>query len=357
MPIQPKFLTTGIGSMPFTDPDYAVDVILKNFPEAPYWPQLPKHGVNEQMEIQFAGGMPSAIIDREKNRLYFDTAADYSDELASFYEQYMAIMESADGSGDLSFMAIKPENSSGIYTLERKLQEGKKKPPFVKVQNTGPCSFALSVVDENKRAIYYNEEFRQMIIKTMALKSRWQIQRMRPLAENVICFIDEPILSAFGSSTYVTVQREEVVANLAEVIEAVHMDKAYAGIHCCGNTEWSILIDAGVDILSFDAFEYGETIAMYAESVKPFLEKGGMIAWGIIPTSTKIHEQTAESLANRLEQLIESLAAKGINKTLIAEQALITPSCGTGTLQPEEAEKVLQLTGEVSKIMKAKYGF
>ena len=93
------------------------------------------------------------------------------------------------------------------------------------------------------------------------MKCRWQIRKFQPFAEKVICFIDEPILSAFGSSTYVSVTRDDTVAKLGEVIEAVHAEGALAGVHCCGNTEWSILIDAGVDIVNFDAFDYGETIA------------------------------------------------------------------------------------------------
>ncbi len=87
------------------------------------------------------------------------------------------------------------------------------------------------------------------------MKCRWQIQKFKPYADKIICFIDEPILSAFGSSTYVSVKREDVVALIGEVVEAVHAEGAMAGVHCCGNTDWSILIDAGVDIINFDAFE------------------------------------------------------------------------------------------------------
>ena len=111
-------------------------------------------------------------------------------------------------------------------------------------------------------------------------------------------------------------------------------------MHCCGNTEWSIPIDAGVDIISFDAFQYGETIAMYAEAVNTFLARGGALAWGIVPTSTLIREQTVEGLALRLEGMMDHLASKGIEKRLIADQATLTPSCGTGSLTPEEAELV-----------------
>jgi len=359
MSFKPKFMPTGIGSMPFKDIDHAIDVSLTRMAAgAPIWPQLPAFGLREQMEIQYSEGMPNAVIDEVKGRMYFDTAADYSEGFATFYEQYMAAMDPDTGTGDCSAMAISEEFSRGLHALERRLKaEGSPKRPFLKVQTTGPCSFALTLVDENKRAIYYNDEFRDVIVKALAMKCRWQIQKFKAYADTIICFIDEPILSAFGSSTYVSVKREDVVAILQEVIAAVHADGGYAGIHCCGNTEWSILIDAGVDIVNFDAFGFAETIAMYAGHVKAHLARGGMLAWGVVPTSAAICEETVDSLEAKLEAGMNLLASKGIDKQVIAEQALITPSCGTGSLPPAAAELVFEKLQQLSARMKAKYNF
>ncbi|MEI8173638.1 MAG: hypothetical protein WCH07_09175 [Deltaproteobacteria bacterium] len=356
MIIKPKYLATGIGSMPFDDPGHAVDLILSKLPYAPHWPQLPRLGLNEQMEIQFSEHMPCAVIDREKNRLYFDTSGDYSEAFAQFYETYLLAMDPEGGNGDCAAVAVSPVFSRGIHALEERLRQQGKKKPFVKCQVIGPCSFALTVVDEKKRAIYYNEEFRDMITKTLAMICRWQVRTFRPYAQQVICFIDEPILSAFGSSTYVSVRRDDVIHLLKDMIDAVHAEGGVAGMHCCGNTEWSIPIDAGVDIINFDAFQYGETIAMYAEAVKAYLVRGGALAWGIVPTSTAIREQTVESLADRLEGMMDHLTSKGIEKWLIAEQAMLTPSCGTGSLTPGDAEMVYDKLASLSTRMKEKYG-
>lgn len=355
MTFKPYFLATGIGSMPFIDPDYAVEVSLKRLMEAPIWPQLPKLGMYEQMEIQYSEGIPCAVIDAEKKRLYFNTAQDYSELFAVFYEGYMTAMDPEAGTGDCSELAISEQFSKGIYALEKRLARNTGKVPFIKVQTTGPCSFALTIVDQNKRAIYYTEEFRDIIVKALAMKCRWQIQKFAPYAERIICFIDEPILSAFGSSTYVSVTREDVVALLREVIDAVHADNGIAGIHCCGNTEWSMVIEAGVDIVNFDAFGYGETVALYPEAVKMHLDRGGVLAWGIVPTSAAIRQQTAETLRAHLEKMMDNLAAKGIDKKQIAAQAMLTPSCGTGSMDPKDAEKVFETLEELSRVMREKY--
>ncbi|MDR3239126.1 MAG: hypothetical protein LBT44_03445 [Clostridiales bacterium] len=344
--MQTNLLSTAIGSMPFDDADYAVSVALKSM-DAPIWPQLPSTSLKEQMEIQYSENIPCAVVDEVKKRMFFQTDQDYSEQFGEFYEKFEA--------GDPSFMAISEEYSKGIYALLKAVKAKGGKLPWLKVQVTGPCSLALTVVDENKRAMYYNEEFRDVILKAISMKARWQIQLFKPYAENIICFIDEPILSAFGSSTYVSVKREDVVEIINEVVEAVHADGALAGVHCCGNTEWSILIDAGVDIVNFDAFEYAHTIVMYADGVKKHLERGGSLAWGVVPTSALIREQTVESLEQKLEAGMDALAATGIDKNLILQQAIITPSCGTGSLPIADAEKVFDLLSKLTQKMKGKY--
>jgi hypothetical protein len=354
MEIKPKCTATAIGSLPHSTAAQAVDVVLKSIPDAPIWPQLPKLGMREQMEVQYSEGLPRVMIDEQKQRMYFDTSGDCSEELATFYEGYMA----AEESGDYSVAAISPAYSAGIPALEEKLKALGRKLPFVKGQVTGPLSFALTIVDQDKRAIFYNEEFVDVVVKNTAMKARWQIGRLKPYAERVICFVDEPILSAFGSSTYVSVQRPDVVSKLNEVVEAIHAEGAIAGVHCCGNTEWSILVDSGVDVLNFDAFDFGETIALYPDHMKLHLvQRGNAIAWGVVPTSPAIRNESADSLVRRFEKAVDHLGGKtGIDRKLIIEQAFITPSCGTGSLDVADAERVFQLLGETSRALRAKYG-
>lgn len=357
MPFTPQFLATGIGSMPFADPAEAVQIVLDNLPEAPMWPQLPRRDLLEQMETQYSGGLPRAVIDREKERLSFDVSGDSSEEMAEFYENYITAMDPEEGNGDCSPLALAPEYAAGLYEMKARLEKAGGKLPFVKVQTTGPISFALTVTDENKRALYYNDAFLDMAVKALAMKSRWQIQTFAPFAEKIICFIDEPILSAFGSSTYVSVTRDDVVARLGEVIEAVHADGALAGVHCCGNTEWSILVDAGADIVNFDAFGYGDTIAMYPDAIDALLAKGGALAWGVVPTSEAIRDQAVESLVAVYEKHADALVAKGLDKNILNRQACITPSCGTGSMKPDDAKRVFEMTKALSTALREKYGF
>ncbi len=182
---------------------------------------------------------------------------------AQFYETYLLGHGPRGGDGDCAAVAVSPAFSRGmLYATGSETPAAGHKAALREMSGDQvPCSFSLTVVDENKRAIYYNEEFRDVIVKTLAMicpLAGPAIQAIR--GAGMLCFIDEPILSAFGSSTYVSVRRDDVIHLLKDMIDAVHAEGGVAGMHCCGNTEWSIPIDAGVDIISFDAFQYGETI-------------------------------------------------------------------------------------------------
>jgi len=348
MSFNPQCIATGIGSFPHTDAGAACDVILSTIPEVPVWPQLLKIDFREQMEIQYSEGLPCVVFDETKHRIYFNTSGDYTSDLERFYENYV--------DNNLDYFKISSEFACGLYEMEKRLSKTKLSSiQYLKTQVTGPVTFGLGIVDENKKAIYYDEIFRDVVVKGITMKTRWLLKKFKSLGYSQICFIDEPILSAFGSSTYVSVQRSDVVDYLGEVIEAIHEEGALAGIHCCGNTEWTILIDAGVDIISFDAYEFGETIGYYPKQTKEFLEKEGAIAWGIVPTSEKINQETSESLVMQLENKIDSLANKGIDKTLIWERCLVTPSCGTGSLSVELSEKVFKQLSKVSSALREKF--
>ena len=348
MKFDASLAATSVGSFPHATAGPACDIILNCFPEVPVWPQLPAISCLEQMEIQYSEGLPCIVVDTVKERMYFDTEGDSTEALEQFYQNVLT--------ENLNYFAISPEYAHGLAEMENRLnQTDRSSMKYFKMQVTGPITVGLGIVDENKRAIYYNEMFRDVVVKNTAMKARWQLQKFRPLFEKRICFIDEPILSAFGSSTYVSVHREDVVAYLGEVVEAIRTEGGLPGIHCCGNTDWTIPIDAGVDIINFDAYDYGVTIPLYGEQMKTFLERGGILAWGIVPTSEKIEDETTESLVAKFESMVDMLIAKNIDRDNILQNALITASCGTGSVPVERAEKVSEQTKRVSDLLKEKY--
>ncbi|MBC8491270.1 MAG: hypothetical protein H8D42_01785 [Candidatus Marinimicrobia bacterium] len=348
MTFNASLAAAAVGSFPHKDVERACRLVLECFPEIPFWPQLPAASLYEQMEIQFSEGLPCIVIDERKERMYFSSNGDSVEALERFFENYLA--------DNIEYFAITEKHARGIKAIEELLKNSElPEMKYFKMHVTGPVSFGLSIVDENKRAIYYDDMFRDVLVKGMAMKARWQMRRFTQLFNKLICIIDEPILSAFGSSTYVSVHRENVVEQIGEVINAVHEEGGLAGIHCCGNTEWTIPIDAGVDIISFDAYEYGYSIALYPAEIADFLDKGGILAWGIIPTSDKFDQYTTDTLIAKYESLLNDFASKGIDKELLIANSLLTATCGTGSVPIGRAERIARETKMVSDRLRDKY--
>ena len=342
-----KFFATAIGSVPHKNAKEITAKILKNFTEIPFWPQLPKRSFLENMYTQYIEGFPGVVIDDVNSTLHINTSGDFMKELELSYQKVL--------DGNQESFSMSKDRAEGFYEfldlLEKNCPETLS---FAKGHITGPISFGLSVTDEKKKPIFYNNELSELLPKILALKAKWQIKEIKKASENVIIFIDEPYLVSIGSS-FVSLKKEDVVEKIKEVVDAVHDSSALAGAHCCGNTDWALLLATGIDILNFDAYNFMESVSLYPNEIKKFLERGGYIAWGIVPTSKEVGNINADILVKKLEEGMDLLEKKGVSKEKLLDGAIITPSCGCGTLDPKEAEKVFDLTVKVSNLLRKKY--
>jgi len=340
MKINASFLTTGIGSLPYIDAVKSAERAFREF-DIPFWPQLPRRSFNENMYTQFSQGLPGLVIDEKNRKIHMQGSEDLSEELARVHEAYI--------SKDYDAFGITDEFALGFYEF---LKVAKRfKPQYVKGHVTGPVSFGLGIVDEKERPVIYNNEVREALVRLLGMKAMWQIDRLKDVAGKVIIFIDEPYLTSFGSS-FVNIQRQDIISMLDAVIDDIHSKGAVAGVHCCGNTDWSLLTDTGIDILNFDAYSYSENLLLYHEDICRFLEKGGYLAWGIVPTSEAVLKETDKSLFEKLLLQIENFEKKSIPKDLVVSNSILTPSCGMGTLSELLVEDIITKLNKISKLAK-----
>jgi methionine synthase II (cobalamin-independent) len=321
------FSTTGIGSLPHLDPVEACRLILDTFDIA-FWPQLPGLSFREFMIPQYCEGMPFFRIDAEKQTAWIQKSE--SDELERFYE----------GWSEGCRIAMSEDYAKGLHTFARLIQN--RKFDLLKGHVTGPLTFSLGLKDAEGKPIYYDEEIREISVMLLKAKTRWQIDLLKAHATNYIIFVDEPILSALGSSAYLGVSQEESLRMIREVTGTIRNEGGLSGIHCCGNADWPFVIRSGADIINFDAYDYVDTVSLYPEEFRGFLEKGGLLAWGIVPTSDAIAGESPESVKRRFHTGIEKLS-RHIPERLLLSQILLTPSCGTGSRTIEETLKVFQI--------------
>ena len=338
------FAATGIGSFPHRDEKEVFRLILQNFPEIPFWPQLPKRSFFEGMVVQYSQGFPCLRWDEREQRVWVDTTQGFDKEVDRFYSWLE--------NGELEPFQITEDFAKGLrITEDLVLEKYRKDVKYIKGQVTGPITFGLSLLDEGRRPIFYEPTLREILVNHLSSKARWMEKRFNELFPGLktILFFDEPSLSSFGSA-FSSLNREEVILSLNECFSAV---KGLKGVHCCGNTDWSLLLSTNLDILSFDAYGYLETIALYPKELRSFLERGGVLAWGIIPTSEAILKEDVQSLVTRFKKGVDILAKKGIDPALL-QRAIITPSCGTASLPIPLAERVCEVTAEVSKRLREK---
>jgi methionine synthase II (cobalamin-independent) len=340
MEFEVAYLATAIGSFPHRDEKEAFSVILENFPQIPLWPQLPGCSFLEGMVAQYSEGFPSLKWNQREQKVWLDTTRGFDKEVERFYQWLEE--------GELEPFRMTGDFSRGFQLLE-KLSSGRdwNELIYIKGQVTGPMTFGLSLTDQDRRPIFYDPTLRDILIKHLSAKARWMEKRFNDLFPNAktILFFDEPSLSSFGSA-FSAVTREDVILSLNECFSAV---KGLKGVHCCGNTDWGLLLQTNLDILSFDAYGYIETLSLYPRELKVFLERGGILAWGIVPTCEEdLSKENVDLLLDRFKKGNEALLKKGIDQTLL-RRALITPSCGTASLPIPLAERACRLTAEVSR--------
>jgi methionine synthase II (cobalamin-independent) len=325
----------------------ALREVLKVTPEIPLWVQLPALP-QEGMMVQFLPGIPG--VTRENGRVFIDTtAATFENDLLAFYEAYLSVTEGNVPLDNTPFSLTK-KTAQGFFTLLEEMAQPPRPLVALKGQITGPVTLATGLKDQDGKAVFYDDRLLDVVVKTVAMKARWQVEKLSQKGVPVIIFIDEPGLAGFGTSSFISISGEDVKKVLSEVIDQIHLAEGIAGVHVCANTDWSLIFDSSADILSFDAYAFFDRIVLFEERLKPFFNQGRILAWGIVPTShtDEIERETASSLISKWEDQTARLEALGINRDTILAQSLITPSCGTGSLPLPHALKVLELTREVS---------
>jgi methionine synthase II (cobalamin-independent) len=379
MPALPALGTLSIGSLPFTDAHHACQRVLQYFPEIPAWPQLPRRSFQENMYAQFSERFPGIVLGTD--RLWVDRQQDLSPALEALYAAYLE--------DDLSYGEISPDYAAALrpfldlvtagpcpraqrrdallppsaaeghptptnrdLAASRDAQSALEAPPLcLKAQVTGPVSWGLTVLDGDRRPTLYDEVLADAIARHLRLKARWLERALRQTCPHTLISVDEPYLSSFGSA-YVSLGRQQAITLIEEVLSGID---GLTMVHCCGNTDWSLLLETSVDILSFDAYSYAAHVSLYPEEIAAFLDRGGMLAWGITPKSDDAYSETVEGLVDRLCGAMRALASKGIHMDDILHASLISPSCGLGPLPEPLAEHVLVLTAGVSSAMRERY--
>jgi len=339
----PNCAALAIGTVPHQDAAEAVDFMFKYKAECPTWPQLPQADFRESMYIQYMEGMPAAVIDEPGRRSYFDVQR-APEEMADFYERFLA--------GEIEFCGIGPQFARGFHEfMQRQLPAEAR---FIKGQVTGPSSFGLTVTDSEGKPILYHTDLFEAIVAALALKGRWQVERFQAKTPGLtpVIFYDEPYLTQVGSAL-ISLPPENVATWLNQCFAGID---GFTGTHVCGGTDWGLLAGTQVDILHFDAADHAQEFFLYEKEIAAFMERGGMLAWGMIPNHEGALGRNAAGLAEEVLRGAEKVAGfgpAGLSAGDVLQRSFVSEACGTGSLTLELAEHCFSLTRDLSDVLRA----
>jgi hypothetical protein len=337
MPIPGNLLTTAMAVMPHTDVERALE--LTRSLDIPFWPQLPLLNYYEDMYVQASEHFPGILLDMENRTLHFSLDK-FMDEL----EETLAHDLDADYF-DIS------ETYSSVY--RRFLAGDLSGYPAIRGQLEGPISFGFNVLDQDRRPILFNDTVRPFLLEFMAKRANAQLHRLKEKNENAFMFIDEPGLQ-FLFSAMAGYGDQAARGDMETFFSQIERPR---GIHLCGNPDWDFLLHQDLDILSLDAYSNGQVISCYGRSIKGFLDRGGILAWGIVPSNVEPFEkESLESLEARLENIWNALQRTGIDRNVLLSRSLISPAtcCLVNPDREQTVEKAFRRVQELSQTLREK---
>ena len=314
----PQGLSTSIGSLPHTDPRAAATFVLERQPRLPAAPSLPNRSGMERMIAQAAWGIPGVRVLPDGSLEVDDPAIDPRSPLTD---------PGIDGEPFVALRAF-----LGAVA-------GRRAP--IKLQLTGPVTLGIalhSIGVPPRRAF----AMAGAAVRARARSLLAAAQETAPMAPLVV-FVDEPGLTAAMERGFPLDPNRTI--DLVSSVLATLEPHAVTGLHCCGRADWRVVLQTGPQILSLPL---GAGAVEHPGAVSSFLERGGWVAWGAVPTTGPLGS-TADRLWQQLSAEWCGLTQAGCDPVLLREQAMITPACGMATHDEAQADLIVSLTNQVAR--------
>ena len=315
--ILPPGLSTGIGHLPHYDPSDAVEFVLRHSPRLPSAPALPARSRHEGMIAQAAAGIAGVMVD-DSGALHIDHAA-------------------LDPDAPLADTEFRGDSFVGLRAFLTAVAD---RVGPLKVSITGPVTLGLALHDAGIEAELAFRIAGSAVRQRSALLMAHVLRRV-PQAQLVL-FVDEPAMGSLSEHGFPIAASEgvDLVSGALAVVEAT----AVTGLHCCTTADYRLLMSVGPRILSVPV---RSEVSAHAGLFGDFLERGGWMAWGAVPTDGPVGT-TVDRLWRRLAVLGRGLVEDGLDPQLLISRTIITPTCGLAQHGVTQAELVMELTSAVA---------
>ena len=120
----------------------------------------------------------------------------------------------------------------------------------------------------------------------------------------------------------------------------------------------TFLLNLDLDILSMDIYTNAEIFSACTESIKKFLNRGGVLVWGIVPTGYEIFaKESLGFLIMKLEGIWQHLSKNGIEIEQIINRSLLSPAtcCLVNPDKGQTVENAFSMVNHLSQMLREKY--
>jgi len=335
MPFVAAGAVTGIGSLPHKSAASAVRSVAEFSPEVPFWPQLPQLSEQESIVGQSLGIVESLIEPRIEGYGY-QVKEDQIDSLLEILHRSNGELKSANAAGVDAF----------VEALSSRLFDSAL---AIKGQIEGPITVS-SYLFHKGRPFLSDATLFSAIVFHISQIIGWQIHRLKSAGLPVLLFVDEPAL-CLDAPAAAPVPEESRLNALAAMLEDARISGAYAGLHCCAARPFERMCRVQPDIISFDAHE-GLDLFFADWHALDFMQRGGTVAYGIVPTRPGVNAVDSASIFLRW---LKAASLAG-DPQMFAQRAMITATCGLGLLEASAVAESFGVAHSVGKLIRSLAG-
>lgn len=333
-----------LGALPYNNLDNATKMIAKLFEKMPFLALLPHVDSEDTVMRRTLDGIPGIKFDHSEIKIKITS---------SNYKKNMDKLENAFNHPTLE--NLEPFGINSVY-MEKYFQLIKKfKSSNATINLLGPFSITQILKNVADEQMLVDKNYRKLFVQAVCVKALWCIEKIREISPETtpVVILEEPLYSRLGDLKRENedITTDIVISLFARVIEKIKEAGAIVGVQCLEKCDWQIPIKAGVDLISFDAYNNPNNLCIIPELIQEFLEKGGMINWGIVPVINEyiVKGLNIDILYKRFFSTVEGLIIAGVPANLVFNSALVSIQGNTDGLPIIFAEKAIILASQLAK--------
>jgi hypothetical protein len=326
---------TGVGSLPATSTASAIRSVAEFSPEVPFWPQLPQLSERESIVGQGLGVLQDLIEPRNEGYGYQVKQGRLNSALEVLHRS----------TGELT-----SRNAVGFSAFEQALSSGLfSSAVAVKGQIEWPITLSAYLFHKGRPFLSDPALFAAVVFHVSQIVG-WQIDRLKSAGLPVLLFVDEPAL-CLDTLVGNAVSEARRLDALAATLEDARIRGAYAGLHCCAARPFERMCRVRPDIISFDAHE-GLDLFFTDWHALDFMQQGGTVAYGIVPTRSGVNALDSASIFVRW---LKAASMAG-DPQKFAQRAMITATCGLGLLDESAVADSFNVAHRVGHLIRSLAG-